>query len=101
MSHEAFEFKNPNKARALIGGFCALNPYNFHKMDGSGYEFIADQVIALNAINPQIASRLVNPLTKWKKMDEMRAELMRKHLKRISSIDNLSPDLQEVVTKSL
>lgn len=101
MQHHAFDLKNPNKARSLIGGFCGLNPYNFHNSDGSGYHFVADQVIALNAINPQIASRLVIPLTKWKKMDEQRAGLMRKELERISGTEKLSPDLQEVVSKSL
>lgn len=101
MSHEAFELTNPNKARSLIGGFCGLNPHNFHNIDGSGYEFLADQVIALNAINPQIASRLINPLSKWNKFDEKRAELMRGQLQRIANVEELSSDLREVVTKSL
>ena len=101
MAHEAFDIKNPNKARSLIGAFCAMNPNNFHHPEGSGYEFIADQVIKLNSINPQIASRLVNPLTKWKKMDQSRAGLMREQLSRISETADISSDLKEVVTKSL
>lgn len=101
MEHDIFDLKNPNKARSLIGGFCGLNPYNFHNVDGSGYQFIADQVMALNAINPQIASRLVIPLTKWRKVDETRSALMKVELKRISEVENISPDLREMVTKSL
>ena len=101
MQHESFELKNPNKAGSVIGGFCRLNPHNFHRIDGSGYEFIADQVIELNSINPQMASRLVNPLSKWKKVDPVRGGLMCAQLARIGKTDNLSPDLREVVSKSL
>ena len=101
MTHPDFDLKNPNKARALIGGFCALNPHNFHKNDGSGYAFLADRVIELNAINPQIASRLINPLSKWKKMDQQRSVMMKQQLQRIADTDQLSADLREVVTKSL
>ncbi|MEQ9021323.1 MAG: aminopeptidase N [Pseudomonadales bacterium] len=101
MEHPAFSLKNPNKARAVIGAFCSMNPHNFHATDGAGYTFIADQVIALNTINPQIASRLVNPLTKWKKMDANRAEKMRAQLQRIADTDGLSSDVREVVAKSL
>lgn len=99
--HSAFDVKNPNKARALIGGFCGLNPNNFHNKNGSGYEFLADQILALNEINPQIASRLVIPLTKWRKMDDSRASLMRAQLGRIAKAKNLSSDVNELVTKSL
>ena len=101
LKHPAFDIKNPNKARALIGGFCGLNPYNMHNADGSGYEFVADQIIKLNDINPQIASRLAVPLTKWRKMDEDRANLMKKQLERISNHPGLSGDVNELVIKSL
>ncbi|HWV08919.1 MAG TPA: aminopeptidase N, partial [Pseudomonas sp.] len=65
MQHPAFTLKNPNKVRALIGAFAGQNLVNFHQIDGSGYRFLADQVITLNALNPQIASRLLAPLTRW------------------------------------
>lgn len=100
-SHPAFDIKNPNKAGALLGGFCTMNPNNFHHIDGSGYEFIADQVIELDKINPQVASRLVIPLTKWRKQDDKRAALMHKQLDKIVTQDNLSSDVNELVTKSL
>ncbi len=101
MDHPVFDHTNPNKVRSLIGGFCGLNPHNLHNADGSGYAFVADQVIHLNAINPQIASRLVNPLSKWRRMDESRAGMMRAQLERISHLGDLSTDLREVVGKSL
>lgn len=100
-SHPAFDIKNPNKARSLIGGFCGLNPHNLHNRDGSGYEFLAEQILALNEINPQIASRLAMPLTKWRKMDKHRADLMKSQLEHISQHDQLSSDVNELVTKSL
>src|SRR3990167_2705496 len=63
MQHPAFTLKNPNKVRSLIGAFAGQNLLGFHQADGSGYRFLADQVITLNALNPQIASRLLAPLT--------------------------------------
>ena len=72
MQHQAFNIKNPNKVRALIGTFCHHNPVHFHAIDGSGYIFLADQVIALNILNPQIAARLISALNRWRKYDEPR-----------------------------
>ncbi|MFT7129458.1 MAG: aminopeptidase N, partial [Gammaproteobacteria bacterium] len=56
MDHPAFDITNPNKARALIGSFCSQNSVNFHQTDGRGYQFLANQIIVLDGINPQIAS---------------------------------------------
>jgi aminopeptidase N len=100
IEHEAFDFNNPNKLRALVGGF-TQNTSAFHHDDGSGYEFLADQIIRLNTSNPQIASRLVAPLTHWKKLDEEHGDAMRKALQRIADTDKLSKDVYEVVSKSL
>lgn len=99
--HEAFDVKNPNKIRALIGGFCMRNAINFHDRSGEGYAFLADQIIILDRQNPQIASRLLTPLTKWKKYDDNRQALMKKQLQRISEQSSLSKDVYEVVSKSL
>ena len=101
MQHEAFDFKNPNKLRALIGAFCGMNAINFHGADGEGYRFLADQIIRLNASNPQIAARQLNPLTKWKKYPPEAQSRMREQLQRILAQDNLSKDVFEVVSKSL
>ncbi|MCM2318511.1 MAG: aminopeptidase N, partial [Pseudomonas sp.] len=101
MHHPAFTLKNPNKVRALIGAFANQNHVNFHRLDGAGYRFLADQIIALNALNPQIASRLLTPLTRWRKFDSARQALMRGELERILASGELSSDVFEVVSKSL
>jgi len=101
MEHPAFTLKNPNKVRALISAFAGQNLVNFHAIDGSGYRFLADQVIVLNALNPQIASRLLAPLTRWRKYGAERQALMKAELERILASGELSPDVYEVVSKSL
>ena len=101
MQHPAFTLKNPNKVRALIGAFAGQNLLGFHQADGSGYRFLADQVIVLNALNPQIASRLLAPLTRWAKYDSARQQLMKAELQRILASGELSSDVFEVVSKSL
>ena len=101
MQHEAFTLKNPNKVRALIGAFANQNLINFHRADGAGYRFLADQVITLNALNPQIASRLLAPLTRWRKYGPARQALMKTELERILASGELSSDVYEVVSKSL
>ena len=100
MSHEAFDLRNPNKARALVAAFANQNPVNFHRIDGTGYRFLGDVVIALNKLNPQLAASLLTPLTKWRSYTG-RAELMRMELERLQEQAELSPDVYEVVTKSL
>ncbi|MFD2644488.1 aminopeptidase N [Pseudomonas japonica] len=101
MEHPAFTLKNPNKVRALIGAFAGQNLVNFHAADGSGYRFLADIVIELNALNPQIASRQLAPLTRWRKYDAKRQALMKGELQRIRDSGSLSSDVFEVVSKSL
>ena len=101
MSHPAFSINNPNKARSLLGAFCSANPINFHNNDGSGYGFLQEQIIALNALNPQVAARLVTPLTRWKKLPEPNRQLMRDALQQIADHPGLVKDIQEIVTKSL
>jgi aminopeptidase N len=101
MQHPAFTLKNPNKVRALIGAFAGQNLINFHAADGSGYRFLADLVIELNGFNPQIASRQLAPLTRWRKYDSARQALMKAELERIRNSGNLSSDVFEVVSKSL
>ncbi|UZE97453.1 aminopeptidase N [Alkalimarinus alittae] len=101
MTHEAFDIKNPNKVRSVIGAFCNHNLINFHNLSGEGYQFLADNVIKLNKLNPQIASRLVTPLTRGKKFNQERQALMQAQLHRILSEENLSKDVYEVVSKSI
>ncbi len=101
LRHPDFEIRNPNKARALIGAFCAGNHVNFHDASGAGYEFLGEQALRLDAINPQIAARLIAPLTRWRKFDPERRRMMREQLRRIGAREGLSRDTGEVVTKSL
>jgi aminopeptidase N len=101
MSHPAFDIRNPNKVRALIGAFCGQNGVNFHLEDGAGYRFLADQVLLLNRSNPQIASRLLVPLTKWRKYLPAAQQLMCAELQRVLADPELSSDVYEVVSKSL
>jgi aminopeptidase N len=101
MKHVAFDIRNPNKVRSVIGAFCHNNAVAFHQLDGSGYNFLKEQVLILNGINPQIASRLLTPLTRWKKYNLQRQNLMQDALQKIQSGKNLSPDVFEVVNKCL
>ena len=99
--HKLFDIRNPNKVRALIGSFAMRNPLHFHAEDGSGYDFLTEQVLQLNFINPQVASRMVRPLMNWRQYETQRSQLMREHLEQIKAHQGLSPDVYEIVTKSL
>ncbi len=101
MRHEAFDLKTPNRVRALIGAFSQANPLHFHAENGQGYQFLADQVIALNALNPQVASRMLGALTHWRRFDEKRQQLMKQQLERIIHTPDISKDVFEVASKSL
>ena len=100
-SHPVFDARNPNKLRSLIGTFCAQNPVHFHREDGAGYAWLADWILHLDQQNPQVASRLLTPLTRWKRYDKARGALMQKQLQRMMDTADLSADVYEVVSKSL
>ncbi|MGB1360706.1 MAG: aminopeptidase N [Alphaproteobacteria bacterium] len=100
MIHEKFSIKNPNKVRSLIGAF-AGNPVAFHNKDGSGYKLLADVVIELNDINPQIGARIVQVFSSWKNYSDTYSNLMKSELERIISLDNISDDIAEMATKML
>ena len=100
LEHADFDIRNPNKVRSLIGAFCGQNHVGFHDASGEGYEFLADQVLVLDKLNPQIASRLLTPLTRWKKFSAKRQGLMQAQLRRIKAQEELSKDLFEIVEKS-
>ncbi len=101
MGHAAFDPRNPNKIRSLIGAFCHTNPVRFHAADGQGYEFLAEQVIDIDRRNPQIAARLLGSLSRWRKFDAHRQSLMRAALERILSTEKLSKDTYEIASKTL
>ncbi|MDD4913808.1 MAG: aminopeptidase N [Methylococcales bacterium] len=99
--HPAFDLKTPNRVRALIGAFSQSNAVHFHARTGEGYRFLADQVLALNALNPQIASRMVTGLAQWRRYDAGRQILMKQQLQRIIDTAHLSRDVYEIASKSL
>jgi aminopeptidase N len=101
MQHPAFTLKNPNRARSLLFSFCSSNAARFHAADGSGYRFWAEQVIALNALNPQTASRLARSLDRWRKYSPALQSKMREALQQVADSGNLSRDVAEVITKAL
>jgi aminopeptidase N len=101
MKHPAFDVKNPNKVYSLIGGFVGGCPSNFHDASGSGYEFLGDVVLQLDAINGSVAARMVAGFTRWRKYDEKRQALMKAQLERIVNKEGLSENVYEIVAKSL
>jgi aminopeptidase N len=101
MKHPAFSIKNPNNVRSLIGQFCRNNPVNFHAIDGSGYQFLAEQILILDKLNPQIAARQLGAFNSWRQYDAHRQELMKNALDSIAQSSDLSADVYEIVTKYL
>ncbi len=101
MGHPAFSMRNPNKVRSLIGAFANANQLRFHSADGAGYRFLAEQVIALDKTNPQIAARLLTPLGPWRRHDAGRQAAMRAALEQILAEPRLSPDVYEIASRSL
>jgi aminopeptidase N len=101
MNHEAFTIKNPNNVRALIGMFCRNNPLHFHAKDGSGYAFLADNILVLDKLNPQVAARMLGAMNSWRRYGEDRQALMKAQLERIAAEKDLSKDVYEIVTKYL
>jgi aminopeptidase N len=101
LHHPAFSITNPNKVRALIGAFCSGNAVHFHAADGSGYRFLGDRVLELDGLNPQVASRLVRLMARWRRYDPARQQLMQAQLERILKTEGVSRDVFEVASKSL
>jgi len=101
MELPVFSLKNPNAVRSLIGAFCGANVTRFHASDGSGYQFLADQVIALDQLNPQIAARLVSLFNDFKQFHSETQEAMREAMQRIHSVQGLSANVFEIVNKAL
>lgn len=101
LNHRSFSMGNPNRVRSLIGAFAGSNPAAFHAEDGSGYQFLVEMLTELNSRNPQVASRLIEPLIRLKRYDEKRQALMRGALEQLKGLENLSGDLFEKISKAL
>ncbi len=101
LSHEAFDEKNPNKVRAVLGAFARENLDGFHRADGAGYAFFVDEVRAIDARNPQLAARLVTAVDNWRRLEPGRRELLGKNLERLAETKGVSTNLFEIATKLL
>lgn len=100
-AHADFNIRNPNRVRSLYASFAMNNPVCFHAADGSGYRFLSDAIIELNDINPQIAARLLTPLRDWRRYTQDRQEKIKASLQKIMDQPKLSPDVYEIVSKTL
>ena len=101
MDHPSFNMRNPNKVRSLIGVLSMVNPTGFHTPDGSGYQFHAEQVVALDKINPQMAARMASAFNRWARYDDSRKALMKQALQQIVAVPGLSADVSEIVNSAL
>ncbi|MCP4699870.1 MAG: aminopeptidase N [Gammaproteobacteria bacterium] len=99
--HADFSLKNPNRVYALLGAFCHGNPVRFHNANSTAYRFLADKVLELDAMNPQIAARMVSAFNQWRRFDEPWKNLMKTQLERIAAHTGLSKDVYEIVDKNL
>jgi aminopeptidase N len=99
--HADFDIRNPNRVRALVGSFCHHNQLRFHAADGAGYDFLAENVIQLDTLNPQVAARLARAMDRWRKFDPERQTRAQAVLERIGAHPGLSRDVTEVVSRAL
>ena len=99
--HADFDWKNPNRFRALIGAFASANPAGFHQADGAGYRLVIDWLIRLDPVNPQTTARLAASLGTWRMFDAGRQALMRGELERLAALPGLSRDTGEIVGRLL
>ena len=101
VKHPDFSYTNPNRLRSVLGVFGRLNLKEFHHIDGSGYSFLALEVLKVDEINPQVAARLVSAFSQWQKYDNHRQQLIKIELFKIIDKKGLSKDTYEIVSKSL
>ena len=101
MTHAQFSMRTPNNVYALIGSFAGGNPLQFNRPDGKGYAFVADRVVELDKINPQVAARILGAFRSWRALESARKRLALRALEKIASTPELSNDAREIVTKML
>jgi aminopeptidase N len=101
LQHPAFNLKNPNKVRALLGVFASANPKYFHAKDGKAYQFLTEQIVLIDKFNPQVAARLTNNYSQWQKYTDVNREMMQTQLEKLKQTPELSRDVFEIVSKSL
>jgi aminopeptidase N len=100
-AHPAFRWENPNKVYALCMSLAQRNAPAFHRVDGEGYRFLADAILKVDAITPQVAARLATAFGSWRRHEPVRRHLMQSQLQRMRNASGLSPDLADIVQRSL
>ncbi|HEU4663023.1 MAG TPA: aminopeptidase N [Dokdonella sp.] len=101
LGHPAFRWGNPNNVYALLGAFALRNPRAFHRADGFGYRLVADAILRLDALTPQVAARLATAFGAWRRYEPVRRALMHRELERMLGRERLSPDLADIIGRSL
>jgi aminopeptidase N len=99
--HPLFKITTPNKVRALIGTFATANPLQFNRADGAGYDFLADMVLEIDPLNPQVAARMLGAFRSYRSLEPKRRALARTALKRVAAASRISRDCQEIVSRML
>jgi aminopeptidase N len=99
--HPLFKLTTPNKVRALIGAFAMGNPLQFNRADGAGYDFLAGKVVEIDALNPQVAARMLAAFRSFRSLETKRKAKAKAALKRVASTPHLSRDCQEIVSRML
>ena len=99
MADPAFSLKNPNRARALLGGFAGGNPTGFHRPDGSAYRFFLATLVEIDGFNPQVAARLATTLRSWRQLEPVRREKIRGPLAETATRPGLSSDLADILQR--
>jgi len=100
IKHEAYDPRNPNRVRALIGGFAMSNPHLFHHVSGSGYDFFTQQVLDMDSRNPSVAARLLGVYEVWRKLDDRRQDMIKGELRKVVK-SKPSKNVLEIATKTL
>lgn len=101
MQHADFNLRNPNRARSLIFSYCSANPAGFHRADAAGYVYWSEQVLALDAINPQVAARLARAMDRWSRLAEPYRSAAKVAIERVAAKADLSNDVREVIGRAL
>lgn len=99
--HPGFSYTNPNRVRALFGTFAMANQTGFHRSDGKGYQLFADAILTIERFNPQVAARLATDFRSWRSLEAVRRELAQAALERIRKEGTGSPDLTDIIDRTL
>ena len=99
--HPAFSMANPNRVRSLIGAFAQANHTQFNRLDGAGYDFVADIVLKLDPKNPQVAARIMGAFRSWRALEARRRQRAEATLRRVAATSNLSSDVHDIVARTL